>query len=128
MTFRDFDNYFTDDGDSPNENCSGCGQSFDRDEMVEDDGDYYCQECYDEQEVECEECWCEVPRSALFYNEDLDAYVCEDCSTKKFSNKDLEKALEIMRANKGWIDPYEFSEEHQEMFLYLLEKEVGETK
>ena len=34
--------------------------------------------------------------------------------------KDYQEALEWISSQKGWIDPYEFSEEHQGMFEQLL--------
>ena len=33
---------------------------------------------------------------------------------------EYQKALEWISSQKGWIDPYEFSEEHQDMFEQLL--------
>ena len=35
-----------------------------------------------------------------------------------------QEALEWISSSKGWIDPYEFSEEHQQIYEYLLEKAV----
>lgn len=36
----------------------------------------------------------------------------------------LEKALEWFKGNKGLIDPYEFPQEHQEVFEELLSKAI----
>lgn len=35
-----------------------------------------------------------------------------------------EEALDWFNGNKGWIDPYEFPEEYQELFEEMLKREV----
>ena len=59
--------------------CQKCEQEFDEDELNEDG---VCEECYLEEEVECEECGASVPRSDLKYSENLDKVVCEECFNK----------------------------------------------
>jgi len=62
--------------------CSDCGKVTD-DNACSEDGDYYCQSCYDEKYVKCESCDCEVCKEDARQSDCRDWY-CEECYNETF--------------------------------------------
>ena len=62
--------------------------------MVEtEDGEFYCQYCYEENFAECDLCGTMVKEDDLQYYGD-DARICPDCFAEQFPKVDIEKNLE----------------------------------
>ena len=62
--------------------CPICGQIIDliNDEYVfHDDGEYYHEDCFNENFIKCDECGKIVPREETTYLNEYDKYVCDNC-------------------------------------------------
>lgn len=66
--------------------CYDCGESFDINDMHEVDGRYYCDCCFDERFMVCEDCGEIVPKESWRANY-VDGYgwYCDDCFCEKFA-------------------------------------------
>lgn len=62
--------------------CSNCGDLVDSDEIMEHEGDLYCEDCFHDQFSSCEEC------GEIVHNDDIrsanDSYYCESCFNENF--------------------------------------------
>lgn len=64
--------------------CADCGCAVRTDEATRaDNGDYYCDSCYDENYTSCDRCGCEVSRDDSVCSDDGDSY-CEECYSDRF--------------------------------------------
>lgn len=73
--------------------CCDCGETCDAEELVEREGDLYCDECYRAKFYEtCEECGCSFPFEVM----DCDDYqqLCPDCINQR---EQMEEAINSMR-------------------------------
>jgi hypothetical protein len=60
--------------------CCVCGCSLsDDDPRTDDDGDSYCEDCYNDRYTQCDDCNCECLSDTITYLDRLDRYVCESC-------------------------------------------------
>lgn len=62
--------------------CANCGEILSADATNAYDGNFYCEECYDELFTVCRDCGAVIPKSsANFVNSGFDdeGYVCDDC-------------------------------------------------
>lgn len=60
--------------------CYGCGEIHDEDDMREVDGDWYCQDCFNEDYSICERCDSVVSNDDLVCPDNGGVYCCDDCA------------------------------------------------
>lgn len=64
--------------------CGCCGEEWSDDDIRYDGQDCaYCPDCYDEYVDECSECGYTAHRDNLIWDEDSEAYYCEDCYSER---------------------------------------------
>lgn len=60
--------------------CSCCGEEIGEDEeFFEYNGEIYCEECFNDNFVTCEDCGETIPKDNAYWVENGDYYVCESC-------------------------------------------------
>lgn len=59
--------------------CYECGEYYPEDEMRYADGDYYCDNCFDNNFSYCECCGCLEREGDGFWDDDRERWVCQDC-------------------------------------------------
>lgn len=59
--------------------CSKCGQVIDYDDYKISEGEYVCQDCFDEYYFYCDDCGKVEERDNSYYVEDEDKLVCDEC-------------------------------------------------
>lgn len=126
LTEKDNINYFSEyDTKFCNDcciSCNDCGKAVDKDDILSEDGDYYCEYCYGERFASCEECNETIPRDDAIYSENFSQTLCEYCYKEKLL-KCFECGEELIENNS-----YEFSDEKycQKCYENIAKKEFPE--
>ena len=66
--------------------CEGCGHIDVNDDSYEAFGGTYCEDCYNDNFITCDSCNTLCDRDNIFYNENDDAYYCEECRPTPTNN------------------------------------------
>lgn len=66
--------------------CNHCGEviNIDTDNWIEHDGEFYHQDCFDENFTFCDECQEYHPNNEMNYLDNLDISVCDSCMTSEY--------------------------------------------
>lgn len=84
--------------------CSCCGREIgENEDFQEYDGEIYCEECFDENFVTCEDCGEIISRDEAMWVESEDKYICENCYEDNYFTCD--DCNEIYHRDYGtWVD------------------------
>ena len=67
--------------------CNDCGSIFDKDdeEMIEVNGNFICESCFEDDYMMCAHCGSAHHNDDMIYIKDKDQYVCDDCAGRHYS-------------------------------------------
>lgn len=84
--------------------CSCCGREIEENEEFQEyNGEIYCEECFDENFVTCEDCGEIISRDEAIWVESEDKYICESCYEDDYFT--CEDCNEIYHRDYGtWVD------------------------
>lgn len=108
--------------------CSICGEDITNKECREVDGKYYCEDCFDNNFIECADCEEIIPKDEATWIDDGSYYVCNDCLESNYEYcQDCEECVSCDSTTyinghgyvcdhcRDWGD-YDFCEDCQEWY------------
>ena len=79
--------------------CSTCGENFTEPNLKFFDGQYFCEECYEDLIAECEECNEKEYKDNMYKCENCGEWYCENCITHSDDMRVCELCKESMTGN-----------------------------